>query len=382
MIVVAHLDHTDECGGAELALARLTRHNPGWSPHIFIPPRRRNCKGAFDEVASEVVVEVGVRQPPGAVTSSFPGRLYLFVRLLQYSLAVRANAQFRKSDVVHANTSRAALIGLVACIASNRRLVIHLRDSLKADALGALNAKLLACAVSRASGVVANSHYTLQTATSHIRPGAVVAVIPSPVGLTEPRAVVPPKPNVTRIGMLARIADWKGQHLLIRAFADGFRATEVTLELAGSAAFGTEHHLEHLKRLAAELGVATQVKFLGHVSDVWPLLDTWDICVHASVRDEPLGQNILQYLAACRPTVASNAGGPAEWIDDENTGLLFEAGCGSELSATLTRLAFDFDLRRRLSQALADKRPVPTDEEIRKQFGGFLETAIKPALHD
>lgn len=372
LVVVAHLDHTDERGGAQLALARMIMGNSNWDPRLFVPPRKLDGRGAFDNIGIEALVEVGISQPPGAVSGSSLRKIDLFGRLLLHSLAVRANRLFRSSDVVHANTSRAALIGLIACVGSRRRLIVHLRDAFEKEALGEFNANLLALALSRAAGVVANSNFTMRTAAEHIGLSALAVVIPSPIGLTTPRLITPPGAVVTRIGMLARIADFKGQDLLIRAFADVFRDSTVVLELAGSPAFGTEDHLAYLKRLAAELGVASQVRFLGHIVDVWSLIDTWDICVSASLRHEGMGQNVLQYLAAGRPTIAPSSGGPADWIEHDRTGLLVELGSQGELSAALGRLASDGDLRRRLSQTLADERPVPTDGDIRNQFQTFF----------
>ncbi len=40
-----------------------------------------------------------------------------------------------------------------------------------------------------------------------------------------------------------------------------------------------------------------------------------------STRPEPLGQNVLQYLAAGRATIVADEGGPTEWVDDGMNGL-------------------------------------------------------------
>ncbi|MGV0871972.1 glycosyltransferase [Mycolicibacterium sp. XJ879] len=228
--------------------------------------------------------------------------------------------------------------------------------------------------VSQAAGVIANSEYTLQTAAPHIRPGVPAQVIASPIGLAHHRPTRQIDERVKVIGMLARIQEWKGQELLMRAFADTFRGSSISLELAGSPAFGQENYLAYLRKLGYELGVGSQIKFLGHISEIWPLLDSWDICVHASLHTEPLGQNVLQYLAACRPTVAANAGGPAEWIEHGKTGLLYEPADQAALSATLSRLVKDNALRNRLSAELMRRRPVPSDSEVRRIYWNFFSS--------
>ena len=57
------------------------------------------------------------------------------------------------------------------------------------------------------------------------------------------------------------------------------------------------------------------------MTDVPRLLDTWDVAVQFSTRPEPLGQNVLQYLAAGCAVVVADEGGPAEWIEDGVNGL-------------------------------------------------------------
>ena len=106
---------------------------------------------------------------------------------------------------------------------------------------------------------------------------------------------------VRTVGMLARIDPWKGQHVLLEAFARGVRA-DATCACSSPArrCSATRTTSTSCSSRAAELGVADQVDFLGHVNDVDALIARWDLAVQASTRPEPLGQNVLQYLAAGR----------------------------------------------------------------------------------
>ncbi|GAY16505.1 glycosyl transferase [Mycobacterium sp. shizuoka-1] len=373
MITVAHVDHTAEAGGAELALARLVEKDPGWMPLLMIPPTSSESD-TFAVVPQKYVSRLGVWQPAGAIGGGLTGQLALFARAFYQALVIRLNRSFRRAEVVHANTSRAAIIGWLATVGSRRRLVVHLRDAVDVEALGSRNTKLLSLILGRAAGVIANSNYTLRSAQPHLRPGTPAMVIPSPVGLSDERPVGGVRDDVRVVGMLARITEWKGQELLIGAFADAFAGSTVTLELAGSPAFGQDAYLEHLRTVVRDLGIEQQVRFLGHVSDIWPLLDSWDICVHASLHSEPLGQNVLQYLAACRPVIAANAGGPTEWVKQGHTGLLFETGSRAALGSALETLRDDAELRRALSANLARERPVPTDEAVREIYREFFES--------
>lgn len=373
---VAHLDHSVEPGGGELALRRLLETGPAWDATVFVPPSPAGA-GVYASLG-DIVRVIGARQSAGAIVGSPVARAGILARVALQAVALRADPEFRRCDVVHANTSRAALIGLLATAGSRRRLVVHLRDAVDDAALGGLAARALRAALHRADGVIANSGYTLDSASRWIRPGAAVAVIPSPIGIDRDRPVVPPRPAVRTIGMLARLAPWKGQAELVRAFAAAFPAGGVRLQLAGSAAFAEAAFERELRALIDRLGIADRVDLLGHVDDVWPLLDDWDVCVHASTRAEPLGQNVLQYLAAARPLVATAAGGPLELVDDGETGILVAPGDVDALAAALRRLADEPGLRDRLHRTIAAWRPVPPDAAVARAHAELFARVAAP----
>ncbi|WP_425844462.1 glycosyltransferase [Agrococcus sp. TSP3-2-1] len=381
---VAHLDHSVEPGGGELALRRLLETGPAWDAMTFVPPSSTGA-GTYASLGDAVRV-VGVRQPAGVIGASAGARALMLARVALQAAALRVAPEFRRCDVVHTNTSRAALIGLLATVGSRKRLVVHLRDAVDEAALGGLPARALRAALSRAHGVIANSDYTLESARRWIRPDAAVAVIPSPIGIDRRRPVAPLRPTVRTIGMLARLAPWKGQAELVRAFAAACPAGTgsssggtVRLQLAGAAAFAEAGFERELRALIDELGIADRVDLLGHVDDVWPLLDDWDVCVHASTRAEPLGQNVLQYLAAARPLVATAAGGPLELVDDGETGLLVEPGDVGALAAALRRLVDEPGLREQLHRTVAAWRPVPPDSAVARAHAELFARVAAPS---
>jgi glycosyltransferase involved in cell wall biosynthesis len=103
-----------------------------------------------------------------------------------------------------------------------------------------------------------------------------------------------------------------------------------------------------LKALAAELGVAERVRFLGWVSDPGPLYRAADVCVFPS-RYEPLGNVVIQAWAHGLPVVAAAATGPAALIRDGDDGLLVPVDDPETLADNLGGLLAD----RRLCEALA-----------------------------
>ena len=102
-----------------------------------------------------------------------------------------------------------------------------------------------------------------------------------------------------------------------------------------------------LKALAARLGVADRVRFLGWRNDRGALLRAADICVLPS-RWEPFGTVMLEAWAAGTPLVAAASQGPAALIEDGANGLLVPVDDAAALAAAIRRLMADPALRAHL----------------------------------
>lgn len=381
---VVHLDHTSVAGGAEFALLRMLRADPPWSPHVLIaPPTERGQAprhGIYDDLPEDVPLQVvGVRQPAGASRGGFGATVGMGSRVISQALAVRATTAVRRADLVDANTARAAAYGALALRGSRRPFVVHVRDLVEPEALGRSGHELMVRVVlPRADGVIANSRATLESALGHLRPGVPAEVIPSASGLRLAAAAALPAGDgpLGTIGMVARIDPWKGQYLLLEAFARALGDGAARLQFAGQPLFGSEQHLDELRRSAEALGVADRVDFLGHVDDIDGLLATWDVAVQASTRPEPLGQNVLQYLAAGRAVVAADEGGPAEWIIDGANGLLVPPRDVDALATALGRLDADAALRSRLATAAAATPGLLDDAAVARAHEAFYRRVV------
>ena len=151
-------------------------------------------------------------------------------------------------------------------------------------------------------------------------------------------------------GVVGRIAPWKGQDVFLRAFARAFGQGDERAVIVGGALFGEDDCARELPRLADALGVGNRVEFRGHRPNVWEELSRIDVLVHASVTPEPFGQVIIEGMAAGVPVIAAHAGGPAEILSHDVTGILYEPGNVDELANAMWRMR-DPGLRRRLSAA-------------------------------
>lgn len=372
---VVHVDHSTGRGGAEYSLARVLAHaRQGWDPVLALP-RGGESLGPFDglrQTRALSIVRVGPAQDAGASTARSAAHLARFtVGIVSQAIALRFHRAFREGDIVHANTSRAGIYAALACVGTRKRLVVHLRDMVDAQALGRVGEiGFRRLVLRRASGVIANSYATLATATPHIAATTLTRVIPSAAGLTPRRRAAEQPPQIRRVGMVARIDPWKGQELLLEAFSDVFAGTSVRLALAGAPEFGKEDYLARLRSVAEHLGIKDQVDFLGHVEDVEGFIDSLDLCVQASLRPEPLGQNVLQYLAAGKPTIAADAGGPMEWISSGANGLLFSMGERESLAQALAQLRSQ-SVRARLAEEASRTPGLLDDRAVAEAHAAF-----------
>ena len=105
--------------------------------------------------------------------------------------------------------------------------------------------------------------------------------------------------------------------------------------LAGEGELRTTLHA-----LAEDLGILDSVFFLGRCDNIAELLSISEVCVLTS-KAEGFSNSILEYMAAGRPVVATNVGGAAEAIRDDETGYLVSPGDDELMASRLVALLRD-----------------------------------------
>lgn len=140
------------------------------------------------------------------------------------------------------------------------------------------------------------------------------------------------------IGNANRLAPQKDNATLIRAMAT-LKALlperQLRLLLAGD---GPERL--QLERLAADLGLDGQVRFLGFRHDIPALLAATDIFANTSLW-EGLSISLLEAMAAARPIVTTSILPNAELISHEQTGLLAPPRDPAQVAMAIARFARD-----------------------------------------
>ncbi len=340
--------HSAQLSGAEVALVTML---PALKTEHDIEVLLGE-EGPLVQALESVAVPVAVLQMPDVLVSlrrdSGP-RAFLRAAgsLVSYEHKLLQLLRQRNPDVVYFNTLRAALLGAWAVPLLDAAAIWHVRDRISSDYLSrgqAWAARLMMRCLPVT--VIANSRATAGClpVSSH--------VVPSPVHADFFKCRRGENQDDTfRIVMVGRISPWKGQHVALKAFAEAFRGGREELHFLGAPLFGEDDYAARLVKDAERLGVASQVKWLGHRVDVAAYLGTCDVLVHASVLPEPFGQVVVQGMAAGLPTVAADAGGPAEIITHLSDGLLYPPGDVQELSRHLSDLRENSRLRQKLGSA-------------------------------
>lgn len=143
-------------------------------------------------------------------------------------------------------------------------------------------------------------------------------------GAAETAADLAGRPEV--VLAVGRLSPEKGMDTLVAAFARMTRG-EARLVIAGD---GPERG--RLERMAADLGIAERITFLGQVSDVRPLYRTARLLAVPS-RTEAFGMVLVEALAHGLPVVATACSGPVEILDGGRYGRLVPVDDPAALAA-------------------------------------------------
>jgi glycosyltransferase involved in cell wall biosynthesis len=159
-----------------------------------------------------------------------------------------------------------------------------------------------------------------------------------------------PAADRDRVVLVAqRLEREKRTDVALRAFArSGLSELGWRLEIAGEGA-----ERRSLERLSKQLGLADNVAFLGHRSDVDELMDTASI-LFASRPDEAYGLSVLEAMATGLPVVATGAGGHVETVGSVEGAALFDPGDAAAAGRLLAELAEDAARRDTYGKALQE----------------------------
>ncbi len=290
----------------------------------------------------------------GVVCHALPIRNALDVRA---GLRLRAILARERFDVVHFHTARAhAMAPYARGVAGT--LVVTRRMDYPPNRIFA--PYLFGRAVDGVAAISQSVAAALATSGVDQRR---IAIIPSGVDCTrfhppsgderaDARARLQIADGEIAIGAVGALEPRKGHRDLIRAIAR-LKATtpdaNVVCIIAGGGRLRDE-----LERELGSLGLAGTVRLVGQVTDSRTVLWALDVFAFPSLK-EGLGVALLEAMACGLPAVASDAGGIAEAVDYQHTGILVRPGDPVDLAAGLLRLTRHPSMRAAMGAAARER---------------------------
>jgi glycosyltransferase involved in cell wall biosynthesis len=369
---ISWLSVSDQLGGSEIALLAmiggLRRARPAWEFHVVVPgngPLRQLVESA-GAVCSVVPMPRSLARigESAAIRNrwSARARVALGLRLCAGAAALPAyEARLRRTvsafqpDIIHTNGLKAHVLG--ARLRLPRCAVVwHLHEYVSTRPV---TRWLMRRYANRCDAIVANSASVAADIGSICGARVAVHVVRNAVDLSAfapagPRldldnlAALPAAPaDVTRIGLVATFARWKGHDI----FLDALQRTSATGTIRGYiiggplyTTSGSQYTQRDLEDMIDVRGLRGRVGLTGFV-DAASAMRSLDVVVHASVEPEPFGLVIAEAMASGRAVITTADGGAAELIDAGQDALVAPAGNASALAAAIDRLSGDPALR-------------------------------------
>lgn len=175
------------------------------------------------------------------------------------------------------------------------------------------------------------------------------------------------------LAVAARLVPLKRIDLLIRAVA----ALRSRHPLLRAIIIGDGEARRQLEALAKSEGIDDIIRFTGWRDDAPRLMQLADCSVLPS-ESEAFGLSIVESMLLGVPVIGANAGGIAEIIEHERTGLLFTSGSDDDLARNIERFVEDAMLRTSCAQEAkreAQRRFSPVRHIQRVE--GILEDALR-----
>jgi phosphatidylinositol alpha-1,6-mannosyltransferase len=367
-VLIVTLDFPPRVGGIQILALRLAQSFPTLRATVVAP----TSPGAAEFDAGLPITVLRVPVDPGR---SRIGKLLCLVGMLVWSVLAVWRARPRVTLCSHVLV---APIGRIVRRLFGVPYVVYVH----ADELIGLGGAR-AAALHAADGVLADSRYSLDLA---VRVGAVPARVrvigqgvDAPPALAEAASTpVGAAPTVLSVARMDEL--YKGHDVMIRSLPlIRARVPDVRLVLIGDGTFRGHH-----ERLAASLGVADRVLFLGRVPDAerdrWlATCDVFAMPSRANALDgagEGFGIAYVEAGAYGKPVLGGRVGGTLDSVVDGVTGLLVDPESVHEVAEGLLQILTDRELAARLGHAGRQRALTSLGwDEIGRQVEAVLQGA-------
>jgi glycosyltransferase involved in cell wall biosynthesis len=266
----------------------------------------------------------------------------------------------RRIDILHLVNGFVPIDALLAARISRVPYIVHMRGFFHAEGGARRKAPAPPTLIIGCSAAVRDSYLQKSWFGS---PGT---ILPDVVDMPRFDAAAPLREDCRRqwqlgaddvvVGIFGRVIQWKGQLEFVRAMLLALDTDPSLIGMiVGDASDGTETYFSELKQLIEASGKADRFRLTGYIADVEPLYAAADVVVHASIEPEPNGMVVQEAMAAGRPVIAADEGGPRELVRPGIDGYLVAPGDIDGLADAIRELARDPSMRQRMGEAARER---------------------------
>jgi glycosyltransferase involved in cell wall biosynthesis len=328
---IAHVVIGGDIAGGQMVALRLAQAARAAGHEVrFVSPTR----GPFLELVRSAAMETDVVPIGGA---------------LDIRAVVRLTRQLRRAriDLVHVHGHFSVnVVGRLAARLAGARVLshMHIENAFRSDKGRAAQVMLDNATARLCYSIVAVSEATAAELRRQGYPERRLVVVHNGIDVEPAKPVrLAEGPTILEV---ARLADVKGQQLLLRALTD----LEATAVLVGRDLEQDGAYERKLRAEAERLGVADRVVFAGYRTDVPALLAGCDVfCLPSEMEGLPIV--LLEAMAQGKPVVATRVGGTPELVVHGETGLLVPPGDVDALAAGLEQLLGDPERAQGMGEA-------------------------------
>jgi glycosyltransferase involved in cell wall biosynthesis len=371
LAVINHVG--DMAAGAEHALVEYVRRLPAEvTPLFFLFEDGQFAQMLRDQFGEVTIVPMSHRISQVERNKlSFAAVPDAFGHAMRLTNALRAVAP----DVVLTNSMKAHIIGSLSARLLGLPCINYVHDFVTGGAR-----TLLALV----SGLCARERITCSKAVAASlglpRTTAVYSAVDTsayrelPDRNTAKSALGLPVDDLPVVGLVGRIARWKGQDRFIRIAADVLQTVDAHFVIVGSPIFGCDPaYVPELTATIAALKVSDRIHFVPWQSDMRSVYATVDVAANCSER-EPFGRTMLEALASGVPIVCFDDAGVAEILAGRRCGTVVPAGNECAFADGVRLYLTDADLR---ADAQATARSVAEPFDVTVAWQPFAEVIAR-----
>jgi glycosyltransferase involved in cell wall biosynthesis len=245
-------------------------------------------------------------------------------------------------DVVLTNSMKAHIVGSLAAKFANIPCVNYVHDIVDGSALALLRLISGTCSDERLACSQAAKRQLNLPRTSVVYAAIEVERFEQlPDRFDAREALDIPNDGAAVIGLVGRVARWKGQDQFIRIARRLANEVDAYFCIVGSPLFGVDdgyfHELEQMVVLA---GLSERVRFVPWQQDMRTVYAALDVSCNCSKR-EPFGRTSLEALASGVPIVCFDDAGICEIFDQGSGGTWVPAGDEAAFSAAIRKYLRD-----------------------------------------